>query len=753
MGNQSRSNSSGQGRRSNNPAGGSSDPSPRRGGRGRSRRNRSGAGRNVYPGSSTSGDYEGDTSMCAPSNVNSDGDTPARFTPYAGGIGRGGDSPNAEGSDSATHRVRVRLPRGLTQNDIIRFITTHVRTSIQIIRTEQVGNFIYLILPTANQARSVTQLNRFHCKGRTLDICLASDRSTTRPGTSGQTSFTQAQVTQTTHAITDELTRLIETRFNPELMMLNLDNVDAVTNMRREAMAVETRTKKKSNFWPAVLKMAGRLHPETVTVSFGQNELKSLEPIARLIEFLPNVRNLSLQDNHIATLRDFDFLAQSTQSPTELRELVLTGNPLRANRLAKTHDDSVFIGEMVQRFPHLQLLDLTPIPEHIRNNALISSSFRQGPSNRPSGSRSSPSLFPELPRQVQTNFFDGAATMELSNAFLTTFFNLYDNQRSALIDLYDLNAVFTLAVNVSTPPTRIERPPLPTTYRTAYLATPQGQRTQRNRSGGQSDQVKPPRLHESDWSNYTKYGRNIRRLKSMERLAAPLFTGNQVIVEKLGHLPRTIHPMDELQRFSVFAWQMLNLPPGAYPGPGNPPPANMPPAILISVSGEFYEPDRHVMHSFDRTLLLVPTMPQSRASQCGYPFSIRNDALVVRQYMGFDGWNPAKYAPSKPLAAVATAPSTSLSTASATPLPTSIFPPTPSITPITSIVIKNMMGVDVAVTPEQHAMVTELQSRTQLNPSFGVQCLQENGWNFDKSLQVIHQVKSSNQLPPQAFQP
>ncbi|KAJ1957915.1 nuclear mRNA export, poly(A)+RNA binding protein [Dispira parvispora] len=242
----------------------------------------------------------------------------------------------------------------------------------------------------------------------------------------------------------------------------------------------------------------------------------------------------------------------------------------------------------------------------------------------------------------------------------------------------------------------------------------------------------------------------------MERQAAPFFTGNQVIAEKLGHLPRTVHPLDELQRFSVFAWQILNLPPGAYPGPGNPPPANMPPAILISVTGEFYEPDHHVVHSFDRTLLLVPTMSQSRASQCGYPFSIRNDALVVRQYTGFSGWDPAKYVSTKPPPAVAAAPSAPLPTASVTPptpSPPSIFPPTPSITPSTSIVIKNMMGVDVAVTPEQQAMVVELQSRTQLNPSFGVQCLQENGWNFDKSLQVVHQLKTSNQLPPQAFQP
>ncbi|KAJ1969736.1 nuclear mRNA export, poly(A)+RNA binding protein, partial [Dispira parvispora] len=287
MSNQSRSNSSGQGRRSNNPSGGStSDSSHRKGGRGRSRRNRSGAGRNVHPGSGTPGDYEGDTSMGASSNANAGGD--ARFTPYAGGIGRCGDSPTAECSDSATHRVRVRLPRGLTQNDIVEFITTHVRTPIQISRTEQVGNFIYLTLPTANQARSVTQLNRFHCRGRTLDINIASDRGTSRPSPSGRASFTQAQVTQTTHAITDELTRLIEARYNPGVMMLNLDNVDAVTNMRREAVAVEARSKKKSNFWPAVLKMAGRLHPETVTVSFGHNELKSLEPIARLAEFLPN---------------------------------------------------------------------------------------------------------------------------------------------------------------------------------------------------------------------------------------------------------------------------------------------------------------------------------------------------------------------------------------------------------------------------------------------------------------------------------
>ncbi|RKP36492.1 hypothetical protein BJ085DRAFT_21115 [Dimargaris cristalligena] len=473
--------------------------------------------------------------------------------------------------------------------------------------------------------------------------------------------------TQVKLTVIDELKKIIRSRFDCANNELNLGRIDQITDLRRDSAATETPAK-KSNFWPAIIKMAKDLYPHVKTVSLAGNELKSLATIAHLGNYLPDLENLSLEDNMIATFRDLDYLADCTHPLKKLRGLILRGNPIQAAERAKTGDDSLFYIQILKRFPGLTTFDGMTITPEMRAVA--------APAAPPLG-LSNNTEFPLLPRPVQPTFFDTDATMQLANQFLGQFFQLFDHQRSALMDWYDPNATFSLMINRERPK-RTGPPPF------------------------------NPKMKGAEWTAYTNRNRNRKRINKPTKQTSTLCTGPAEILHQLSRFPTSVHPLDDMSRFSVYAWQISNLPPSAYPGPGQPAPANMPPAIQISVTGEFYEPQEHTMRSFDRIFFLVPSLVGSKAQLAGCPFSIRNDMLTLRIYAGFDAWNPSRY-PILPQAH-----------------PTA-FP--------------SILG-----------LVEQLQQRTRLAQPFAVQCLQEHNWDLEKAATAVLQLQQSNAIPSQAYQ-
>jgi len=69
------------------------------------------------------------------------------------------------------------------------------------------------------------------------------------------------------------------------------------------------------------------------TISFANNNLKNLRPFNKLHSYLPDVMNLSFQNNFLNTLRDIEPI--NGDKFTNLRELVISGNPIKEKEIQK----------------------------------------------------------------------------------------------------------------------------------------------------------------------------------------------------------------------------------------------------------------------------------------------------------------------------------------------------------------------------------------------------------------------------------
>lgn len=105
---------------------------------------------------------------------------------------------------------------------------------------------------------------------------------------------------------------------------------------------------------------------QITTVSLAKNDLKTLLPIATLADFVPNLKNLSLEDNDIKWVRDLSFHSSKSRSMQSkfsgLHELILNGNPVHDNAVAAGNQEG-YRAEVLARYPQLKMLDRSPVTE------------------------------------------------------------------------------------------------------------------------------------------------------------------------------------------------------------------------------------------------------------------------------------------------------------------------------------------------------------------------------------------------------
>ncbi|CAH7687007.1 expressed protein, partial [Phakopsora pachyrhizi] len=123
--------------------------------------------------------------------------------------------------------------------------------------------------------------------------------------------------------------------------------------------------------------------------------------------------------------------------------------------------------------------------------------------------------------------------------------------------------------------------------------------------------------------------------------------------------------------------------------------------VYVNIHGEFKEVNSLTVRSFDRCFVLGAAGPASAATLKGWPCVIISDQLTVRGY-------------SSPVALTPTAKVT-------------LSRPDLSLTNGT-IVVKNEPGES---TIEGQRLVKELMKLTELNERYLVNCLKQNGWNFE----------------------
>jgi nuclear RNA export factor len=86
----------------------------------------------------------------------------------------------------------------------------------------------------------------------------------------------------------------------------------------------------------AIFKLAAELQPEVRTLSLANNNIPNGGIMSALGRYLPKLANLSLQGNKLERIRDIDIIVGRKTSParlTDLKELILIGNPCRENEV------------------------------------------------------------------------------------------------------------------------------------------------------------------------------------------------------------------------------------------------------------------------------------------------------------------------------------------------------------------------------------------------------------------------------------
>lgn len=98
-----------------------------------------------------------------------------------------------------------------------------------------------------------------------------------------------------------------------------------------------------------------------------------------MAEFLPGLRNLSLEGNDIKWAKDLSFHASKARASsskfTALQELILNGNPVHDNAVAAGNQEG-YRAEVLARFPNLTMLDRVVVSQTETNFASLPGSSK-----------------------------------------------------------------------------------------------------------------------------------------------------------------------------------------------------------------------------------------------------------------------------------------------------------------------------------------------------------------------------------------
>jgi len=259
------------------------------------------------------------------------------------------------------------------------------------------------------------------------------------------------------------------------------------------------------------------------------------------------------------------------------------------------------------------------------------------------------------PPKVQAGRFDDQGGV--AEAFLRQFFQGYDNDRNGLAQYYyDDSSTFSMQVN-----TRALKDP--------RLPKPQG----------------------NEWTHYIKQSRNLLKLDNIGPRARRLHTGASNIAQVFAELPTTQHP-----DFAEFPEKWLL---ECRPQPGLPDPTGASPSgvngLVITVHGEFEEPQNSKIRSFDRTFVLGP----------GGANGVRviSDSLTIRAYGGNGAYQPEAQEEAPPMSEA----------------------------------------------QEKEAMAIEVSKATGMNMQYSVMCLEQSGWSYQDALAAFANAKDS--IPAEAY--
>ncbi|KDN53084.1 NTF2-like protein [Tilletiaria anomala UBC 951] len=434
-------------------------------------------------------------------------------------------------------------------------------------------------------------------------------------GSTGKQKLRKAQAGEVARngSTIETLKSFLTSRWDANSGFLNLSNMASdpiLLAAEIKPPGVSGAAKEISN---AIWKLAREMFPTITTLSLASNGFKSLVPVMSVPEFLPKLRNLSLQGNDIKWTKDLAAIAPTVSGNSgrrfeELSELVLLENPVQQNAVA-AGNEAGYREEVLVKFPSLKMLDMKPVEAVEAQQAASGSksgSSTQGQASSFVGVAPIP-----MPLAVKPGFSDESA-QAIIPAFLSTFFGHMDTGRQQLKPAYAPKAVMTFTLPLQAPPrARAE----------GFLFSMKNQRGLH----GMTDKLKMLSAHD------------IMRLGT-HSASKGVHSGPDAIVDFMTRqLPKSRHPLSEASKFVVDAWVLPNERIGAVVDTRS---EKSSAVLFISVHGEYTELPSEGVRSFDRTFVVAPAAPGSTAANAGWPCVILNEQFTIRQYSGNSAWNP-----------------------------------------------------------------------------------------------------------------
>jgi hypothetical protein len=138
-----------------------------------------------------------------------------------------------------------------------------------------------------------------------------------------------------------------------------------------------------------------------------------------LIQFLPNIRALSLQNNKLSNIKLLNSLsshvAGSKTGLGHLEELILTGNPVRDD--LEQEYEAQYRSDVVKRFPTIRILDQQPIDVPIVVPPRAPKPRPSAPQDVHKKEANHPAVFPGI--NIAAGFSDSEPARSLVGQFLT----------------------------------------------------------------------------------------------------------------------------------------------------------------------------------------------------------------------------------------------------------------------------------------------------------------------------------------------
>ncbi|KAI9463337.1 NTF2-like protein [Lactarius psammicola] len=386
--------------------------------------------------------------------------------------------------------------------------------------------------------------------------------------------------------------RFVQQRWDPQSRFLNLermseDEMVSKAGLLPPGIPGSTGKEAGSNFQTCISTQATRAFlslPFLVsfssiqvrTISLANNNLQTTHVISTIAHYLPNLANLSLENNNLRDKKD---------KLLKLRELILIGNPIRELEYQNNRVDT-YRNNIMRRFPTLEILDKEPVAKISFDAPQISHS---------AGSTGSLKVAKEPPLIAGV---DGG----IITSFFARFFPLFDTQRPTLLNVYNEFATFSFQANTSIPV--------------------------RAKIQGFQHSKEMPNQRNLDWSPWLGAGsRNLSRVGgAVDKMLKSIHVGREKVLNALVTLPKTKHDIaGAAEKFCIDAWPVTQ---------------EDRTTLFLSIHGQYIEESVGGVRSFDRSFVLVPAPEGSRAKASGWDVEVLSDQLVIRAYSSHEAWTP-----------------------------------------------------------------------------------------------------------------